>query len=314
MDATRIISDTTATQTHKSIDDRTRQRLQHATKEFESLLVGYMLKSMRSSVKSSEMFGDSYGGDVLEGLFDGQMAQHVSRNSSLGLAEMLYRRMTGEEMPSGRQPLARPAAAGAPPAQHQERTLAPETASTAGPVPAAAAKPDTMAKPAVVLSQLGHSAMSAASSDTTHAVPDTLRRRLDLVAPLIQEAADTHRVDANLLKAVIATESHGDPQARSPKDAKGLMQLIDSTAKEMGVKNVWNPRENLLGGAKYLSKLMEQFGGDREKAIASYNAGPGAVQKHGGIPPFRETRAYVDKVMNYLKLFEQQESENGNDD
>ncbi len=313
MDATHILSDTTAAQTHKAIDDRTRQRLQHATKEFESLLVGYMLKSMRSSVKSSEMFGDSYGGDVLEGLFDGQMAQHVSRNSSLGLAEMLYRRMTGEEMPSGRQPTARPVAAGAPPAQHQERRLALESAATADPVPAAA-KPATMAIPAVVVSQRDRAAVSAASSDTAHAVPDTLRRRLDLVAPLIQEAADTHRVDANLLKAVIATESHGDPQARSPKDAKGLMQLIDSTAKAMGVTNVWNPRENLLGGAKYLSKLMEQFGGDREKAIASYNAGPGAVEKHGGIPPFRETRAYVDKVMNYLKLFEQQESENGNDD
>jgi soluble lytic murein transglycosylase-like protein len=161
------------------------------------------------------------------------------------------------------------------------------------PVPAAVAKPAGMANPAV---------------------PDTLRRRLDLVAPLIQEAADTHRVDANLLKAVIATESHGDPQARSPKNAKGLMQLIDSTATAMGVKNVWNPRENVLGGAKYLSKLMEQFGGDQEKAVASYNAGPGAVQKHGGIPPFKETRAYVEKVMNYMKLFEQQESGNGNDD
>jgi Rod binding domain-containing protein len=279
MDGTRTISDNAATQTHKPIDDRTRQRLQHVTKEFESLLVGYMLKSMRSSMNGKEMFGDSYGGDVLEGLFDSQMAQHVSRNSSLGLAEMLYRRMTGEEMPTGKQ--------------HQEKAIAPETTSATDPVPAAAAKPDSMATPAV---------------------SDMLRRRLDLVAPLIQEAADTHRVDANLLKAVIATESHGDPQARSPKNAKGLMQLIDSTATAMGVKNVWNPRENVLGGAKYLSKLMEQFGGDQEKAVASYNAGPGAVQKHGGIPPFKETRAYVEKVMNYMKLFEQQESGNGNDD
>jgi Rod binding domain-containing protein len=293
MDGTRTISDNAATQTHKPIDDRTRQRLQHVTKEFESLLVGYMLKSMRSSMNSKEMFGDSYGGDVLEGLFDSQMAQHVSRNSSLGLAEMLYRRMTGEEMPTGKQPSARPVAAGVPPAQHQEQTIAPEMTSATVPVPAAVAKPAGMANPAV---------------------PDTLRKRLDLVAPLIQEAADTHRVDANLLKAVIATESHGDPQARSPKNAKGLMQLIDSTATAMGVKNVWNPRENVLGGAKYLSKLMEQFGGDQEKAVASYNAGPGAVQKHGGIPPFKETRAYVEKVMNYMKLFEQQESGNGNDD
>ena len=84
--------------------------MQRVTKEFESLLVGYMLKSMRSGVNTSEMFGDSYGGDILDGLFDGQMAQHVSQNSSLGLAEMLYRRMTGEEMPAVRTAQPRPAA------------------------------------------------------------------------------------------------------------------------------------------------------------------------------------------------------------
>ena len=123
-----------------------------------------------------------------------------------------------------------------------------------------------------------------AAPDSVQPAADTLRQRLDKVAPFIQEAADTHRVDANMLKAVIAAESHGNPRARSPKNAKGLMQLIDSTATAMGVSNVWNPRDNVLGGAKYLSQLMEQFGGDREKALASYNAGPGAVQKHGGIP------------------------------
>jgi len=314
MDGTRTISGTAATQTHKPIDDRARQRLQHVTKEFESLLVGYMLKSMRSSMNSSEMFGDSYGGDVLEGLFDNQMAQHVSRNSSLGLAEMLYRRMTGEELPTGKQPSVRPAAAGDPPVRHQGKAIAPETPSAAVSPPAAAVKPAGRANPAAVISVMAPPAGATTAPDSTRAIPDTLRKRLDLVAPLIQEAADTHRVDANLLKAVIATESHGDPQARSPRNAKGLMQLIDSTATAMGVKDVWNPRENVLGGAKYLSTLMEQFGGDREKAVASYNAGPGAVHKHGGIPPFKETRAYVEKVMNYMKLFEQQESGNGNDD
>jgi soluble lytic murein transglycosylase-like protein len=314
MDGTHILSGTAAAQTHKPIDDRTRQRLQHVTKEFESLLVGYMLKSMRSSMNSSEIFGDSYGGDVLEGLFDGQMAQHVSRNSSLGLAELLYRRMTGEELPTGKQPPARPGAAAALPPQPQDNVLVSAAASATVPVPAEAPRQAGIASPALVLSQKDRPAGSTASPDSARAVPDTLRRRLDLVAPLIQEAADTHRVDPNLLKAVIAAESRGNPQARSPKNAKGLMQLIDSTATAMGVKNVWNPRENVLGGAKYLSTLMEQFGGDREKAVASYNAGPGAVQRHGGIPPFKETQAYVEKVMKYMKLFEQQESGNDNGD
>ncbi len=279
MDGLRTLPENPAAQQHKPVDDRTRQRLQRVTKEFESLLVGYMLKSMRSGVNTSEMFGDSYGGDVLEGLFDGQMAQHVSQNSSLGLAELLYRRMTGEEMPAARTTQPRPAAPG-----------------------------DLESRPPVTLS------ISPAAPGNVRPVADTLRQRLDKVAPFIQEAADTHRVDANLLKAVIAAESHGNSQARSPKNAKGLMQLIDSTATAMGVKNVWNPRDNVLGGAKYLSQLMEQFGGDRAKALASYNAGPGAVQKHGGIPPFKETRDYVEKVLNYLQLFEQQEPRHGDND
>jgi soluble lytic murein transglycosylase-like protein len=150
--------------------------------------------------------------------------------------------------------------------------------------------------------------------DSTATVPDSLRRRLDGVAPLIQEASATHGVDGNLLKAIIATESGGNAQARSSKNAKGLMQLIDSTATAMGVRNVWDPRENVLGGAKYLSKLMDQFGGDRAKAVASYNAGPGAVLKHGGIPPFKETQAYVEKVMNYMRFFEQEDSGHGDQD
>jgi Rod binding domain-containing protein len=308
------------------MDDATRQRLQRATKEFESLLMGYMLKSMRSNTNSSELFGDSYGGDVLDGLFDTQMAQHVSSNSSLGLAEMLYRRMTGEEMPAKRAPSSRPAAVG-PMAQHQPEgkdqasDLRPRggTAATVEAIPTTEKKTPVLSQsplpvPAPVLSYKEPGIVLTARTDSARTVPDTLRRRLDQVAPVIQEAADTHRVDANLLRAIIAAESNGDASARSPKNAKGLMQLIDSTATAMGVKNVWNPRENVLGGAKYLSRLMEQFGGDREKAVASYNAGPGAVRKHGGIPPFKETRAYVDKVMNYMRLFEQQESGNGDSD
>jgi soluble lytic murein transglycosylase-like protein len=132
--------------------------------------------------------------------------------------------------------------------------------------------------------------------------------RVNTYAPIIREASEKHGVDENLLKAVIATESAGDPAARSPKQAKGLMQLIDSTASDMGVRNVWNPRENIFGGARYLESLLSRFAGNVEKALASYNAGPGAVEKHGGIPPFRETQAYVGRVLRYLRVFEQQET------
>jgi Rod binding domain-containing protein len=300
------ISNNGATQPQKSLDDRNRQRLQRATKEFESVLVGYMLKSMRSSMKANELFGESYGGDVLESMFDAEIANHVSRNSSLGLAEMLYRTMTGEDMPV-LQAQSRSTAVTA--AIHTHASAAPtsQSPSQASSAKASAAKTSSSPRPAVVLSSADAASLNGPSQASTHALPDTLRRRLEDVAPFIQEAADTHGVDRNLLKAVIATESHGDSLARSPRNAKGLMQLIDSTAAAMGVKNVWDPRDNVMGGARYLSQLMAKFNGDQQKVVASYNAGPGAVVKHGGVPPFRETREYVEKVMNYLRVFEQEE-------
>jgi Rod binding domain-containing protein len=300
------ISNPVGTQPQKSLDDRHRQRLQRATREFESLLVGYMLKSMRSGMKVDELFGESYGGDVLESMFDAEMANHISRNSSLGLAEMLYRTMTGEDLPVQQtQPRS---SAGAPAYQtHANAQASTQSASKVTAAKSNPAKSTGSPAPAVALSSSDSTGVNLASQAATHAVSDTLRRRLDEVAPFIEEAADTHGVDRNLLKAVIATESHGDSLARSPRNAKGLMQLIDSTATAMGVKNVWDPRDNVMGGARYLSRLMAKFNGDQEKAVASYNAGPGAVLKHGGIPPFKETREYVEKVMNYLRAFEQEE-------
>jgi Rod binding domain-containing protein len=322
MDGIRTTTGAGPAQSNKPVDDQSRQKLQRATKEFESLLVGYMLKSMRSSLKTSDMFGDSYGGDVLDGLFDGEMAKHVSQNSSLGLAETLYRKMTGEAMPHKAAPVRHPSGAisavthrakSAPDVQPSAQGTAVTGQKVSAVVVQKTSVPQTI-QASPVLSVHDSASPAVVTPDTTQVVPDSLQRRLDQVAPLIQEAASTHGVDGNLLKAIIATESGGNAQARSPRNAKGLMQLIDSTATAMGVRNVWNPRENVLGGAKYLSKLMEQFGGDREKAVASYNAGPGAVVRHGGVPPFKETRAYVDRVMNYMRLFEQQESGNADQD
>ena len=143
---------------------------------------------------------------------------------------------------------------------------------------------------------------------------DTVRRRLEALDPIIRTAADTSGVQANLLKAVIATESGGRTQAQSHRNAKGLMQLIDSTATAMGVRNVWDPLQNVQGGARYLGQMMDRFGGNIEHALASYNAGPGAVEKHNGVPPYRETQQYVGKVLEYLRYFEQQETSSDDQD
>jgi soluble lytic murein transglycosylase-like protein len=127
---------------------------------------------------------------------------------------------------------------------------------------------------------------------------------------IIQDASQKHGVDTTIIKAVIAVESAGQANAVSAKDAKGLMQLTDTTAADMGVTNVWNPAENIHGGAKYLQSLTRRFPGDTASIIASYNAGPGRVEKHGGIPPIPETQAYVRRVMNYMKFFEKEEASN----
>jgi Rod binding domain-containing protein len=117
--------------------------------------------------------------------------------------------------------------------------------------------------------------------------------------PLIQKAAKQFNMDPLLIEAVIRQESNGDPHAVSSKGAKGLMQLIDSTASMLGINNSFNPEENVMGGTQYLKELLNQFDNNIELALASYNAGPGNVRKYGGIPPFKETKDYVKNVLNH---------------
>ena len=126
--------------------------------------------------------------------------------------------------------------------------------------------------------------------------PQTLSSSMAQWQPLIQEAAKKFGVDTNLIAAVIAQESAGNPSAVSPKGAKGLMQLMDSTAADMGVSKVFEPRQNIIGGTKYLKQLLDKYNGNESLALASYNAGPAAVDKYNSIPPFPETQHYVSSV------------------
>jgi soluble lytic murein transglycosylase len=112
--------------------------------------------------------------------------------------------------------------------------------------------------------------------------------------------ADFNQLDPDLVHAVITVESGGNPDAVSCKGAMGLMQLMPGTADELGVEDPMEPTDNIRGGVKYLADLIDRFDGNLEYALAAYNAGPGAVQKYGGIPPYLETRQFVKKVLaNY---------------
>ena len=135
------------------------------------------------------------------------------------------------------------------------------------------------------------------SSTSNNIVQETSKDLSDYHS-IIKEKADTYDIDPSLIKAVIETESNWNCMAISSKGAMGLMQLMPSTASDMDVRNPFNPEENIEGGTKYLKYLLERFKGDLTLALAAYNAGPNAVEKYGYIPPYNETRQYVNKVLS----------------
>jgi soluble lytic murein transglycosylase-like protein len=120
------------------------------------------------------------------------------------------------------------------------------------------------------------------------------------IAGLVRSLAPRYRLDPNLVLAVVEAESNFNPQAKSHKNAQGLMQLIPATAERFGVQDVWDPEQNLRGGMAYLRWLLDHFDGDVKLALAGYNAGERAVERHGGVPPYKETQSYVKRIMRRL--------------
>ncbi|MBL8177915.1 MAG: lytic transglycosylase domain-containing protein [Bryobacterales bacterium] len=140
--------------------------------------------------------------------------------------------------------------------------------------------------------------MAAASMPIAPAAQDCDPMRQEEVTPLIKEAAGREQIKEELVRAVIERESAFRPCAVSPKGAQGLMQLMPATAAELGVQDPFDARQNINGGTRYLKRLLDRYQGKVELALAAYNAGPGAVDKAGGVPAIDETRAYILNIMN----------------
>ncbi len=261
------INKTTATAgtsgANRTLDDASKKKLQKAVNDFEAMFVNYLLQNLRNTIPQSEEEGSGFGKDVMQGMFDMEISKQIAGNSSFGIAEMLYKQMTGEPLPRHAAASARVSGSGTP----------------------------------------GNGVPIEPSARTQSG----LHNRIEQYSDSIKNASASYDMDPNLIKAVIAAESGGNARALSSKNAKGLMQLIDSTASDMGVSNVWDPNENIQGGTKYLKGLLDQFDGDTKLALASYNAGPDSVKRYGGIPPFAETQQYVQRVMGFLNAFRQQE-------
>lgn len=132
--------------------------------------------------------------------------------------------------------------------------------------------------------------------------PPGLQSAVPPYTEIVNAAASKYGVDADLISSVIAVESNFDPKAISRKNARGLMQLLPDTADRLGVKNIFDPAENIDGGTRYLKELLQKYNNDLTLTLAAYNAGPDRIQQYGRVPPFAETISYVRRVKtNYQK-------------
>ncbi len=130
-----------------------------------------------------------------------------------------------------------------------------------------------------------------------------IKKAEPLYNPIILEAANQHNVDLTMIKAIIMAESGFNKRSRSRHGAGGLMQLMPRTARSLGVKDLYDPEENIHAGVKYYKSLLDRFDGDEKLALAAYNAGARNVRKYKGVPPFRETRKYIKKVLSYQEFY-----------
>ena len=256
-------------------------RLKKATKEFEAFFMYQLLKTMRETIpenpltEGSPMAGGQ-GKEIYQQMFDMELGKTVATGGHGSISELLYNSMEKLVDAKYDAPIL--------------NTTIHEKAPTAAPV--------RFERPAVPITRPQPARLPEApaalplQSRVRPAMKDSIMARY---GSLIDEAAKATKLDSALIASVIRAESNGNPTAESSAGAKGLMQLMDGTAAELGVADSFNPKQNIMAGSRYLAQLLSRFG-SLKLALAAYNAGPTNVEKHGDVPPFPETHKYIEKV------------------
>jgi len=240
----------------KDVED---PELYKACMGFEAYFARNLIKNMRGSMNI--IGGEGTGSHIYQDWFDEAMANQMTCERGLGLAEMLYKQII------------------------EKRGIDPK-----------------------VLPSMQSPVDEAKKSSSLEKNVDPERAKLRRYDSIIERAASRHGLDPNLIRAVILQESGGNKLAVSQAGAKGLMQLMDSTTQDLKISNVFNPIENIEGGAAYLRQQLDEFE-DLPLALAAYNAGPTVVKQHNGIPPYPETEEYVRKVIKSFERMKNSHSE-----
>lgn len=286
LESARLNALVAKTKVHQNYSTADKKELASSARGFESMFVTQLYKQMRETFLTKDEDSDeetgSFGEDTLRGLTDPQFGDYVSESQQgFGIAQMMYKQLTGENLPMKYQ------TSGAEPRVLTKK----ETDSIDKKSSQSSMEFDTHSSPRV-------------STVANGKVATTVKQRIENFDETIEKASSKYGVPSKIIKAVIATESAGRVDAKSSVGAVGLMQLMPATAKELGVQTPMNPHQNIDGGTKYLSQLLEKFDGNLEHTLAAYNAGPGNVEKYNGIPPFKETKNYVRRVTSLIDQFE----------
>lgn len=250
-----------------NIDVQKVARAKEAAKQFEAFFVSRMLEVMTKNINTSGLVEDNSAIKAFNSMYMDELAKNIAGSGSFGIKNAVFydlmRRQPGMENVTKSKIM------------------------------------DLKSSSILINKDVSFSPFSVQSERNRNA---DNRKILPHIEQIVEKASQKYGVRESLIMAVIKAESGFDPYAVSPKGAKGLMQIMDATAKDLGVKNVWSIYDNIMGGTRYLSQLIRRFS-DETLGLAAYNAGQGNVVRHNGVPPFNETVNYIRRVREYEKIY-----------